>query len=121
MKKIVIVIILLIVIFISLKFIPFGTKNMMMGASLINIEVPKLSSLSSECCSYEATFKSIRSKSILKKELDEIMSKYQEISCNNKTYYYDPNNNITYESYELSGGLFFSTYKISYVKNKMCD
>ena len=117
MKKIIIGIVTIIVLFIGLKFIPLGTKKMRMGASLISIEVPKLSSLDSECCSYEATFKSIRGKNVLKKELDKIMSKYQKMTCNNETYYYDIKNNISYKEYEISSGLFFSTYKISYVRD----
>lgn len=121
MKKIIIVAVVLILLFISIKVIPLGTREMMMGASLIRIEVPKLSSLDSECCSYEATFKSLRGMSSLKKDLDKIMSKYEKIYCNGETYYYDKNNNITYKQYELSSGLFFSKYKISYVRNNICD
>ena len=121
MKKILFGLIVLFLLFIGLKFIPLGTKEMRMGASLISIEVPKLSSLDSECCSYEATFKSIRSKNSLKKELDKIMSKYQKMTCNNETYYFDIKNNITYKQYEISDGLFFSTYKISYVRDNICN
>lgn len=121
MKKIIIIVVILIFLIIGLKFIPFGTKKMVMGASLISIEVPKLSSLDSECCSYQATFKSIRSENSLRKDLDNIMSKYKKISCNDKVYYYDELNNITYEQYEFSSGLFFNTYKLSYTRNNICD
>ena len=121
MKKLIIGILILIGLFICLKFIPLGTKSMRMGASLKSIEVPKMSSLDSECCSYEATFKSIRGKNILKKELDTIMSKYQKVTCNSQTYYYDIKNNITYKQYEISGGLFFSNYKLTYVVGNICD
>ena len=120
-KKIIIVLIILIILVLGIKYLPFGTKKARLGATLISIEVPRLSSLDSECCEYEATFKTLRSKSVIKKELDKIMSKYMKVSCNGQTYYYDLSNNITYTNYEMYDGVIFNSYKLTYVRNNICE
>ena len=118
--KIFVVLIVIIFVFLGIKFIPLGTKKARLGATLITIDVPKLSSLKDECCEYEATFTTIRGEKVIKKELESIMSKYQKVYCNGDTYYYDFNNNITYTKYEIISGLFSNTFKITYVKGNIC-
>ena len=119
--KIALIIGALLIVLLCVKFIPLGTKKATLGATLITIEVPKLSSLDSECCEYEATFKTFRSLSSVKKDMESIMSKYQKVMCNGSTYYYDSSNNITYKEISYEGGLLNTTYKISYVRNNICD
>ena len=121
LMKIIITLIVFILIILGVKYMPLGTKKARLGASLISIDVPKLSSLDSECCEYEATFKTIRSKKKKKKELDSIMSNYQKVNCNGNTYYYDSSNNITYTKYETFDGLFSTKFKLVYVKNNICE
>jgi len=123
-KNIIIVLVILVVLivgFIGIKFISFGTENAMMGASLIEIEVPKLSSLTDECCTYEATLSTLRGKNSIQKELDKMVEKYQEIDCNGKKAYYDLVNNVTIFEYKVDGGLIFTKYTIKYNKGQTCN
>ena len=119
--KVLIGVFILIVLIIAVKIVPLGTKKMTLGATIISIEVPKLSSLDSECCEYKATFKTIRGIKKKKKDFDSIMSKYQKVICNGISYYYDKENNITYKEITYEGGLLFNTYNISYVKDNICE
>jgi len=122
-KNIVIVVSILIVvflIFIGIKFIPFGTKEAMMGANITKIEVPNLSNLESECCEYEATFKTLRGKNSIQKELDNMVSNYMEVDCNGKKVYYDMTHNVTIFDYEVDGGFVFTTYTIKYNIGQTC-
>lgn len=125
MKKntiiVLLVLVALVVVFIGVKFIPFGTKEAMMGANITRIEVPSLSSLESECCEYEATFKSFRGKGSIQKELDKMVDKYIKIDCSGKTVYYDMDHNITVFDYEVNGGLIFTTYTIKYNIGQTCE
>ncbi len=123
MKKkyiICIIFVVLIVLLVTLKFMPMGTKKAVMGASLVTLDVPKLSNLESECCMYEANFKTIRSSSIIKKELEKIMNSKSKLSCNGKTYYYDKDSDVTITEYSIDGGLLFTKFKITYVKGNAC-
>ena len=123
-KNIIIVLVILVVLiigFIGIKFISFGTENAMMGASLIEMEVPKLSTLSEECCTYEATFSTLRGKSSIQKELDNMVEKYQKINCNGKTAYYDLTNNVTIFEYSVESSGLFTKYTIKYNKGQTCE
>ena len=97
------ILVVIFLIFIGIKFIPLGTKDAMMGANITKIEVPSLSSLESECCEYEATFKTLRGKNSIQKELDNMVSNYMEVDCNGKKVYYDMTHNITIFDYEVNG------------------
>ena len=125
MKKnitiVLVILVILIVGFIGIKFISFGTENAMMGASLIEIEVPKLSSLSEECCTYEATFSTLRGKNVIQKELDNMVEKYQQINCNGKKAYYDMTNNVTIFEYSVESSGLFTKYTIKYNKGQTCE
>ena len=121
MKKTIISICVLVILIVGVKFFPLGTKSARLGATLISIEVPKLSTLEYEYGEYNAKFKSFRSKSVIEKELNKIMSKYQKVFCNNETYYYDRINNITYKNYVVKGSLISTEYTITYVRNNICE
>lgn len=123
-KKIIIVsfvFVVLVLLFVCLKFVSFGTKKSVMGASLISLEVPKFSSVESECCEYSATFKSVSSISVIKKELDDIMSNYYKMDCNGKTYYYDMSENVTITEYGVESGFLFNKFYINYSKGRVCN
>lgn len=123
-KNIIIVLVILVVLilgFIGIKVMSFGTENAMMGASLIEIEVPKLSSLSEECCTYEATFSTLRGKKSIQKELDNMVDKYQEINCNGKKAYYDLTNDVTIFEYNIESSGLFTKYTIKYNKGQTCN
>ena len=98
-----------------------GSKKIFMGASLIELEVPKMSVVESECCTYSATFKTLRGAKIVKKELDDIMNKYEKISCNGSVYYYDRLKNITIENYSIEESFLFSKFKIDYQRGNICE
>ena len=115
------VLVVLIVGLIGIKVISFGTENAMMGASLINIEVPKLSTLTEECCVYEATFSTLRGKKSIQKELDSMVEKYQEINCNGKKAYYDLTNDVTIFEYSVESSGLFTKYTIKYNKGQTCE
>lgn len=119
-KKIIIVLCVIIVLVIGLKFLPLGTKKVMMGASLIDLEVPKLSSIKEECCMYSATFKTLRGKSVIKKELDKVIDSYDKIYCDGKVQYYNKDEDVTISEYGLKGGILFNTFYITYSKGNAC-
>lgn len=116
-----VVVIVLICVFLILKFVSFGIKESIMGASIIPLEVPKMARVKSECCSYSATFSCISSVSIIEEELENIMSKYQKISCNGKEYYYNAFEDITILEYSIESGFIYNTFKIDYTKGNYCN
>lgn len=119
MKKIVTtILIFLLIIILSIKFIPFGSKNINMPNSLVNLKVPRLSFFKEECCMFSLTFKSFKSIFTLKLELNNIMNKYEKMTCNNKTYYYDEKNNITISEYGVNYGFILNEFYITYDKGK---
>jgi len=123
-KKLIIVIAVIVVLiigFIGIKFVSFGTENAMMGASLVEIEVPKLSSISEECCVYEVTLKTLRGKASIQKELDNMVLKYQQKDCNGSKAYYDLTNNVTIFEYGIKSSGIFTTYYIKYNKGNVCS
>lgn len=120
MKKVIIIVLILVFCFFIIKFVPFGNKKAMMGASLIEIEVPKLSTLDSECCKFEATFKSMRSKSSLKGDFEKLLKKYMKVECDNNTYYYNTSGNYTILDYEIKGGFIFNKLHIKYETGNKC-
>ncbi len=115
------IVVILLVSILILKFVPLGTKKEFMGASLISLEIPKLSSIDSECCMYSATFKTLRSSTIIKKELDKIMDKYEKVTCNDQEYYYDHSQDVTITEYGVDSGLILSKFYITYTKGNYCE
>ncbi|MBE6138989.1 MAG: hypothetical protein E7174_00590 [Firmicutes bacterium] len=123
-KNIVIIISILVVLILALvgiKTISFGTKEATMGANIMKIEVPALSTLEDECCTYEATFKTLRGKNSIQKELDNMVENYMEFDCNGKKVYYDINHNVTIFDYEVKGGTIFTTFNIKYNIGQTCE
>ncbi len=117
-KKIfwIVAIVILILIIIGIKFIPFGSKSYSNEKMSSTLTIPRLSFFKEECCMFSATFISFRSKDSLQKELDKIVEKYEKKTCNNKTIYYDSINEITIYEYGVKEGLLFNTYYINYDK-----
>lgn len=115
------ILVVLILVIIGIKVIPFGTKEATMGANIQKIEVPALSSLESECCKYEATFKTLRGKSSIQKQLDSMMNGYMEMDCNGKKAYYDMTHNVTIFSYEVKGSGLFTEFTIKYNIGRTCE
>lgn len=126
-KKIIIYI--LPIIFVSciifFKLIPFGyniehprythTENKM-----INLGVPKFSFLmKNNENSY--SYKNFRGKSVLKSELKSYVNTLEHISCNNTTYFYDPDANITIVDYDVTGNIIYSTISYNIRNGNYCN
>lgn len=115
------ILLFLVVCFICIRFIPFGTQEATMGANIQKIEIPNLSSLESECCKYEATFNTLRGKSSIQKELDNMVSNYMEMDCNGKKAYYDMTHNVTIFEYEVKSSGLFTKFTIKYNIGRTCE
>lgn len=100
---------------------PFGITNYKSEASGKILDIPKFSILSEECCMYNATFKSIRSYSSLKAEIQTIFSQYEKINCEGKDYFYSEKEDFTITDYGLKKGLIFSEYYVTYSKGNVCE
>ena len=126
-KKIIIYI--LPIIFVSciifFKLIPFGyniehprythTKN-----KIINLGVPKFSFLmKNNENSY--SYKNFRGKSVLKSELKSYVNTLKHISCNNTTYFYDSDANITVIDYDVKGNIIYSTISYNIRNGNYCN
>jgi len=124
MKKVKIVLVALGIIVVStavLLFIPLGTQNYESKISGITLNVPRFSFLKEECCAYNVDFVSLRSVDSLRKELERELSKYETITCDNKTYYYDSKQDFTITEYNVNNGFILNDFNITYDKVKYCD
>lgn len=119
MRKRIIVGIILILIIMGIKYIPFGISEKKLGIGSITLTVPQYSIFDNVCCMYAANFKSFRSTQILKKELDKIMNGYETITCEEKKYYYDAKQNLTITDYGVNHGIPFNTFYIVFDKGKL--
>lgn len=107
------------------KLIPFGydiehiryihTEN-----KLINLGVPKFSFLmKNNENSY--SYKSFRGKSVLKSEIKNYVNTLEHISCNNTTYFYDTDANITIVDYDVKGNVIYNTISYSVINGNYCN
>ena len=107
------------------KLIPFGyniehprythTEN-----KIINLGVPKFSFLmKNNENSY--SYKNFRGKSILKSELKSYVNTLKHISCNNTTYFYDSDANITIIDYDVKGNIIYSTISYNIRNGNYCN
>lgn len=101
--------------------IPYGITNYQSEASGKILDIPKLSKLSEECCMYSATFKSPRSYSSLKSELEKIMDSYEKLNCEGKEYYYNKEEDFTITEYGLQRGFVFNSFYITYGAGNSCE
>lgn len=124
-KKIIFIILVSIIIILTLKYIPFGSKNYHNSKMSSSLTIPRLSLFKEETNKYVATFRTIKNKSILKLELEKIMNHLEKKTCHYDTYYYDQKNNITIEKYEIKSNLLFNEFSITYGKgeysNTICN
>lgn len=119
-KKLIFIAIFCLVIAMLLLF-PYGTREYVSEASGKILEVPKFSKLSEECCNYEASFTSLRSYAILKKELQQVLDSYEVLNCDNKKYYYNTKEDFTITNYKLERGLLLNKFSISYGAGNSCE
>ncbi len=117
MKKIYLIILFLILLMggiLFIKLFPFGTTKYTIPNTSVVLEIPKLSSYKKEDKNFSVSFKSIRSKLILEKELENIIKKYKIQTCNNKTIYYNEEDNITIIGYNVSHKNIYNIFNIDY-------
>lgn len=107
------------------KLIPFGydiehiryTHN---ENKIINLGISKFSFLKkSNENSY--SYKNFRGKSILKSELKNYVNTLKHISCNNTTYFYDSDANITIIDYDVKGNVIYSTISYNIRNGNYCN
>lgn len=110
--------VVMLVIFLGLKFIPFKKTTYKSKQTDVNLRIPGFSFFNKECCMTSVTFTSPRSALFLQAELNDIMSKYESYTCNNNKYYYDEKEDITISEYGVELGFLFNTFYITYDKGK---
>ena len=127
MKKMILMILPFSIVFIVVlfKLIPFGydvipiryTHN---ENKLIQLGVPKFSWYMGN---YENsyTYKSFRGRSILKSEMKNYLNTLEHISCNDTTYYYDSNADITVINYSVTGNILYNTASYNIKNGNYCD
>lgn len=108
-KKLIIAIVFLICI---IKFVPTGF--MVSKKTIHQIETPFFSFLDDECCMFMANFTSLKSYATLKFELNNMVRRYQKVTCDDKVYYYDNKNDVSIFDYDVEFGLPFHKFYIGY-------
>lgn len=107
------------------KLIPFGyniehTRYTHTDNKVVNLGVPKFSFLmKNNENSY--SYKSFRGPSVLKSELKSYLNTLNHITCNDTTYFYDADANVTFVDYESHGNVLYSTISYSIVNGNYCN
>ncbi len=117
--------IILAVCIILFKLLPFGyniehLRYFHNDNKLINLGVPKFSFLmKNKENSY--SYKSFRGKNILMSEIKNYVNTLEHISCNNTTYFYDSNADITIIDYYVKGHIFYNTISYNIRNGNYCN
>lgn len=107
------------------KLMPFGyniehTRYTHTENKIINLGVPKFSFLmKNNENSY--SYKNFRGRSVLKSELKSYVNTLEHISCNNTTYFYDPDANVTIIDYDVKGNIIYSTISYNIRNGNYCN
>lgn len=107
------------------KLMPFGyniehTRYTHTENKTINLGVPKFSFLmKNNENSY--SYKNFRGRSVLKSELKSYVNTLEHISCNNTTYFYDSDANITIIDYDVKGNIIYSTISYNIRNGNYCN
>lgn len=107
------------------KLIPFGydvipiryTHN---EDKLIHLGIPKFSwHLENYEDSY--SYKSFRGQNILKSEMKNYLNTLEHIACNDTTYYYDSDADVTVANYSVTGNILYNTASYNIKNGNYCD
>ena len=107
------------------KLIPFGydiehVRYNHTEDKLINLGVPKFSFLmKNNENSY--SYKNFRGKSVLTSEIKSYLNTLKHISCNNTTYFYDDDANITIVDYSVKGNIIYNTISYNIRNGNYCN
>lgn len=109
-KKLVIIIVFL---FCLIRFVPTGF--MINKKTIHEIETPFFSFFNDECCMFMSSFTSLKSYATLKFDLDNMVCRYEKVTCDDKVYYYDKDNDVSIFDYGVEFGLPFNKFYIGYI------
>lgn len=117
-----VIVILAILVFLGVKFLPFGYSKFTSRLTDKTLEVPNLVTLDGECCEYAATFRTLRSVWSLEREIERILEEnYREVLCaSGDKFYYDEGNDLTIRGYRAKWKFPFNEVVISYGMGKGC-
>ena len=127
-KKIFLIVILLLIgayfAFRNMSFdntkITINSVSDMLGNKFAEIAVPKYSFDLIETDN-NLSIKNLRSNKVLTEELNEILSTYEKINCNEKEYYYDREKNYTIVEYGINDHTAFNTIHMKFARYNYCD
>ena len=113
---------LLLLSIITFRNISFGTDYIVINKinGNMKIGVPKYTFNFKES-DHNISIKSFQNNRVVKKELKEILSKYEKITCGNKDYYYNENDGYTIIDYGINNHFLFNTIYIKYVDYNYCN
>lgn len=119
-KLSILIIIILIISTLSIMiFFPFGNSIYSNSKLGLKLSIPKLSFNIEIEQNEKINFKTFRSKSIIEVELRSMLNKFESYDCNNTTYYYDKNSNITITDYSISNSAFIKNVTLNYQIGKL--
>ena len=121
LKIFLILVAIIIASYVIFTYFPFGLQKYQSKNSDITFNVPGFSTFKEECCMFNASFKSIRSTFSIKKELEKELKNYEKVNCNNKTYYYNKNQDFTITEYYVNNGFIFNNFSITFDKGNLCS
>lgn len=107
---------LIAVILLCLKNISFGTSKYIDNNNDIILEIPRLFFDKITTQDNKVIIHSFKSKYVLEKSMNKIISNYERVTCNNKTNYYDAENNITIIDYNIKSNFLTNDLYIEYTK-----
>lgn len=108
---------LLVVVILTVKFFPFGSKKYTILSNNTTFELPKLSFDIHTSENKILNFKTFRSKTIIEAELISLLNQYDKYRCNSKEYYYDKQNNLTIMNYKFVNSHYLNQVQIEYHNN----
>lgn len=115
-KKLIILFCLIVVLLLCLKNISVGTSKYIDDNNGIILRIPRLFFDKITTQDNKVIIHSFKSKYILEKSMNEIISNYEKVTCNSKTNYYDAENNITIIDYNIKANFLTNDLYIEYTK-----
>lgn len=119
--RLLLVVFIIIIIIILYEFLPFGYQLKVLNYynKKINLGIPAYSFLP-KVNQNSYSYKNLRNSYVLKTELKNYLNYLEHINCNNTTYYYDDNTNITIISYDVKNNFLFNTIEYQIKDGNYC-
>lgn len=121
-KFIKMLILLVIIAGLGVLLLPLGSVEYKDPEMVGTLRVPSFAMFEKECCSYTATFKSVRSEWALKEEFKRIKEEYyvDKVCADGRTVSYDEKNQVVLEGYSVTAGFPFNTFTVTYNLGSNC-